>query len=135
MSKRLSDAQFRDRVLGSSPPPNSERAYAMGVIDGEKNVAAVRSEVELANDGRRAALDDKRHLMEALEMRLTADIHLDAHCYRVGYPSSVRVSLSLLDVSNLFSGSVSMRLGDSGVFIEGGILRLMLEAPTTGKAP
>lgn len=136
MSKRLSDAEFRAKLFGPSPPPNSARAYAVGVIDGEKNVADVRSEVELADDARRAALADKTHLMEALEMRLIADIYLDAHCYRMAYPAVVRASLSLLDVSKLFSGSVSMRLGDSGVFIEGGLLRLMLEAPSpsTGKA-
>jgi hypothetical protein len=106
----------------------------MGVIDGEKNMAAVRREVELANDARRASWADKTRLMQALEMRLVADIYLDAHCYRMAYPAVVRVSLSLLDVSNLFSGSVPMRLGDSGVFIEGGVLRLMLEAPSTEKA-
>ena len=113
-NKRLPDKEFRDRMLGPKPPPNALRAYAIGVTDGEKVPLALRLRLEEAEAALRAALSDRLQSMEILATTYEADLHLGAHC-------------------DLFSNRVPLRLGGSGIVIQGKPLRAIIEAPREGR--
>jgi hypothetical protein len=116
MKKRLTDREFKVAILGAHPPPNSVRAYGLGIKDGEANINRLREEITLLASERNAIIREKSDLNDVLNAGFSADIHFsDLPGDLAGWLKTDRLTLLALHGLLMNGSRLHARLGDHQV--------------------